>query len=148
MQNWLAPVVGEHGEADHTLSPTVLTLLTLVVMLGGVAGAYLRYQIRPVDAVAKTDAQVSPLTVAARHDLYANTFNEAAFMIPGNYLVRFLVWFDKIVIDGVVGGTAAGVGGLSGRLRRTQTGYVRTYALSMLGGAILVIGALLLAKAG
>jgi len=148
MQNWLAPVVGEHGEADHTLSPTVLTLLTLVVMLGGVAGAYLRYQIRPVDAVAKTDAQVSPLTVAARHDLYANTFNEAAFMIPGNYLVRFLVWFDKIVIDGVVGGTAAGVGGLSGRLRRTQTGYVRTYALSMLGGAILVIGALLLVKAG
>jgi NADH-quinone oxidoreductase subunit L len=148
MQNWLAPVVGEHGEADHSLNPTVLTLLTLVVMLGGVAGGLLRYQLRPVDAVAKPDAQVSPLTVAARHDLYANTFNEAAFMIPGNFLVRFLVWFDKIIIDGAVGGTAAGIGGLSGRLRRTQTGYVRTYALSMLGGAILVIGALLLVRAG
>jgi NADH-quinone oxidoreductase subunit L len=147
MQNWLAPVVGEHGEADHTLNPVVLTLLTLVVMLGGVAGGLLRYQLRPVDAVAKPDAQVSPLTVAARHDLYANTFNEAAFMIPGNFLVRFLVWFDKIIIDGAVGGTAAGIGGLSGRLRRTQTGYVRTYALSMLGGAILVIGALLLVRA-
>jgi NADH-quinone oxidoreductase subunit L len=148
MQNWLAPSVGEHGEAVHTLNPVVLTLLTLVVVAGGVGGAFLRYQLRPVDAVAKPDAQVSPLTVAARHDLYANTFNEAAFMIPGNGLVRFLVWFDKIIIDGVVGGTAAGIGGLSGRLRRAQTGYVRTYALSMLGGAILVVGALLLVRAG
>ncbi|MDT3438589.1 MULTISPECIES: NADH-quinone oxidoreductase subunit L [unclassified Pseudofrankia] len=148
LQDWLAPVVGEHGEADHVLSPTVLTLLTLVVSAGGLAGAVLRYQLRPVDAVAKPDAAVSPLTVAARHDLYANTFNEAAFMIPGNYLVRFLVWFDKIIIDGLVGGTAATIGGLSGRLRRTQTGYVRTYALSMLGGTILVVGALLLVRAG
>jgi NADH-quinone oxidoreductase subunit L len=86
--------------------------------------------------------------VAARHDLYANTVNELAFMTPGNYLVRFLVWFDKIIIDGLVGGTAAGIGGLSGRLRRFQTGYVRTYALSMLGGAIFVVGALLLVRAG
>jgi NADH-quinone oxidoreductase subunit L len=148
LQDWLAPVVGEHGEADHVISPTVLTLLTLVVVAGGLAGAVLRYQLRPVDAVAKADAQVGPLTVAARHDLYANTFNEAAFMIPGNYLVRFLVWFDKIIIDGLVGGTAAGIGGLSGRLRRTQTGYVRTYALSMLGGTVLVVGALLLVRAG
>jgi len=148
LQDWLAPVVGEHGEADHVISPAVLTILTLVVSAGGLAGALLRYQLRPVDAVAKTDAQVSPLTVAARHDLYANTFNEAAFMIPGNYLVRFLVWFDKIIVDGLVGGTAATIGGLSGRLRRTQTGYVRTYALSMLGGTVLVVGALLLVRAG
>jgi NADH-quinone oxidoreductase subunit L len=147
MQDFLAPVVGVHTEGDHTLSTPVMTALTLVVMVGGVAGAFLRYQLRPVDAVAKTDAQVSPLTVAARHDLYANTFNEVAFMIPGNFLVRFLVWFDKIIIDGAVGGTAAGIGGLSGRLRRAQTGYVRTYALSMLGGAILVVGALALVAA-
>jgi NADH-quinone oxidoreductase subunit L len=148
MQNWLAPAVGEHGEAVHSINPTILTILTVVVMLGGVAGGVLRYQLRPVDEVARPDAQVSPLVVAARHDLYANAFNELAFMTPGNYLVRFLVWFDKIIIDGLVGGTAAGIGGMSGRLRRFQTGYVRTYALSMLGGAIFVVGALLLVRAG
>jgi NADH-quinone oxidoreductase subunit L len=38
---------------------------------------------------------------------------------------------------------AALVGGGSGRLRRTQTGFVRTYALSMLGGALLVVAAML-----
>jgi NADH-quinone oxidoreductase subunit L len=146
MQNWLAPVVGEHGEADHTLSPVVLTLLTLVVSAGGFAGAYLRYQLRPVDAVARPDAEVSLVTVAARHDLYANTFNEAIAMHPGRYLTRFLVWLDNVGIDGVVRGSAAAVGGLSGRLRRTQTGFVRSYALSMLGGAVLMVGALLLVR--
>jgi NADH-quinone oxidoreductase subunit L len=148
MQNWLAPVVGEHGEASHTFSPLVLTLLTVVVSAGGFAGAYLRYQIRPVEEVARPDAEVGLVTVAARHDLFANTFNEVAFMTPGQYLTRFLVWFDNVGIDGVVRGGAAAIGGLSGRLRRTQTGFVRTYALSMLGGAVLVVGALLLVRAG
>ncbi|MBL7496073.1 NADH-quinone oxidoreductase subunit L [Frankia sp. CNm7] len=148
LSDFLAPVLGHHAGEHHGLDPWVVTLLTLVVSVGGLAGAFLRYQVRPVAAVAPTDAEVSPLTVAARHDLYANTFNEAAFMIPGNYLTRFLVWFDKIIVDGLVGGTAAAIGGLSGRLRRTQTGYVRTYALSMLGGTILVIGALLLVRVG
>ncbi len=36
----------------------------------------------------------------------------------------------------------------SGRLRRTQTGFVRSYAMSMFGGAVLVVGALLLVRAG
>ncbi|WP_322747892.1 MULTISPECIES: NADH-quinone oxidoreductase subunit L [unclassified Frankia] len=149
IQNWLAPVVGESAEVGvHTMSPAVLTALTLLVAAGGFAGAYLRYQLRPVEAVARPDAEVSLVTVAARHDLYANTFNETVFMRPGQYATRFLVWLDTVGVDGVVRGTAAAVGGLSGRLRRTQTGFVRSYALSMLGGAVLVVGALYLVKAG
>nr|WP_207387175.1 NADH-quinone oxidoreductase subunit L [Frankia sp. Cppng1_Ct_nod] len=149
LQNWLAPVVGESVETGaHTMSPAVLTALTLVVAAGGFAGAYLRYQLRPVEAVARPDSDVGLVTVAARHDLYANTFNEAVFMRPGQYFTRFLVWLDTVGVDGVVRGTAAAVGGLSGRLRRTQTGFVRSYALSMLGGAVLVVGALYLVKAG
>jgi NADH-quinone oxidoreductase subunit L len=38
------------------------------------------------------------------------------------------------------------MGGTSGRLRRLQTGFVRSYALSMLVGAVLLVGALLLVK--
>ncbi|CAI7975609.1 NADH-quinone oxidoreductase subunit L [Frankia sp. Hr75.2] len=148
MQNWLAPVVGEHGEAHHDISPAVVTALVLVVSAGGFAGAYLRYQLRPVEAVARPDAEVSVVTVAARRDLYANTFNEVVAMRPGQYLTRFLVWADNVGIDGFVRGSAAAVGGLSGRLRRTQTGFVRSYALSMLGGTVLVVGALLLTRAG
>ncbi|WP_239308492.1 MULTISPECIES: NADH-quinone oxidoreductase subunit L [unclassified Frankia] len=149
VQNWLAPVVGESAEEGvHTMSPVVLTALTLLVAAGGFAGAYLRYQLRPVEAVAPPDAEVGLVTVAARHDLYANTFNEAVFMRPGQYATRFLVWLDTVGVDGAVRGSAAAVGGLSGRLRRTQTGFVRSYALSMLGGAVLVVGALYLVKVG
>jgi len=38
------------------------------------------------------------------------------------------------------------VGGTSGRMRRVQTGFVRSYALSMLIGAVLFVGAFLLVK--
>ena len=65
-------------------------------------------------------------------------------MRPGQYLTRFLVFFDNRVVDGVVNGTAAMFGGGSARLRRWQTGFVRTYALSMLAGAVLVVGVLIL----
>jgi NADH-quinone oxidoreductase subunit L len=46
-------------------------------------------------------------------------------------------------VDGVVNGVAAGFGGGSARLRRVQTGFVRSYALSMLGGSIALIAVLL-----
>ena len=78
------------------------------------------------------------MVTAARSNLYADAFNEAVFEKPGKYLTRALVYFDNKGIDGLVNGLAAAVGGGSGRLRRTQTGFVRSYALSMLGGALLV----------
>jgi NADH-quinone oxidoreductase subunit L len=80
---------------------------------------------------------------AARRDLYANAINEALIARPGTWLTRALVYFDNRGVDGLVNGTAALLGGSSGRLRRLQTGFVRSYALSMLGGSVLVIGALL-----
>ncbi len=45
-------------------------------------------------------------------------------------------------------GVAAGIGGGSGRLRRVQNGFVRSYALSIFGGAALVLAALLLVRVG
>ena len=55
-------------------------------------------------------------------------------MRPGQYLTRFLVFFDNRGVDGAVNGLAAVLGGTSGRFRRLQTGFVRTYALSMFAG--------------
>ncbi len=97
-------------------------------------------------AVPETAPAGNLLTKAARADLYGDAFNEAVFMRPGQYLTRWLVWFDNRVVDGVVNGTAATIGGLSGRARRLQTGFARSYALSMLGGAALVVAALVLVR--
>ena len=44
-----------------------------------------------------------------------------------------------------VNGLAALLGGGSGRLRRAQTGFVRSYALTMLGGSVVLVAALLMA---
>ena len=50
---------------------------------------------------------------------------------------------DRVGVDGAVEGGSAAVGGISGVLRRVQNGFVRSYALSLLGGALLVVLALL-----
>ena len=58
---------------------------------------------------------------------------------PGRALFEAIAWFDRTVIDGVVNGVGAGAQ-LAGRgLRRVQNGYVRSYALLITIGAILVI---------
>ena len=46
-------------------------------------------------------------------------------------------------VDGVVEGGALAVGGIGTILRRAQNGFVRSYALSLLVGALLVVLALL-----
>jgi NADH-quinone oxidoreductase subunit L len=142
LQDWLAPAVGESVERGvHTISPLVLTLITLLVVIGGVAGAFFAFGLRPVPT--EPPARVSPVTAAARRDLYANAFYESVLMRPGQWLTRALVFLDARGVDGIVNGTAALFGGGSGRLRRLQTGFVRSYALSMLAGTVLVLAALL-----
>ncbi len=82
-------------------------------------------------------------TRAARADLYGDAFNEEFLMRPGDRFVTGLVAFDEYGVDGAAEGTATGFAGIAGGLRRLQNGYVRSYALSLLGGAALVVLALL-----
>jgi NADH-quinone oxidoreductase subunit L len=66
--------------------------------------------------------------------------NEALLMRPGQALTKALNIFDKSVVDGFVNGLGLFTGGISSRLRKSETGYVRSYAMSIvLGTAILVI---------
>ena len=124
----------------------VLTLLTLLVVIGGVAAGFVLFERRLVPVFAPS--QVSLMTRAARNNLYTEKANEAVFMRPGQWLTRMLVHVDNNGVDGAVRALAAGIGGLSGRMRRTQTGFVRSYALTMLGGVVLLAGALLLVRIG
>ncbi|WP_280394877.1 NADH-quinone oxidoreductase subunit L [Nocardia brasiliensis] len=140
LPNWLEPVVGTH-HGEETVPAAVVTALALVVVAAGVGFAYYQYAQRTIPETAPQ--AVSALTVAARKDLYGDALNEAAFMRPGGYLTRALVFLDNRGIDGIVNGTAALIGGLSARIRRVQSGFVRSYALSMFTGAALVAAALL-----
>jgi NADH-quinone oxidoreductase subunit L len=143
IQSWLEPVVGEHPEDSPVLSVPVLTTLTVALVLAGAALAFQMYLRQRVPVTAITG---SGLTRAARGDLYQDTVNESLFMRPGQYLTRFLVFFDNRGVDGAVNGLAAMIGGTSGRIRRLQTGFVRSYALSMFAGAAVLVGAMLLVR--
>jgi NADH-quinone oxidoreductase subunit L len=54
-----------------------------------------------------------------------------------------LTTMDRHGVDGAVEGGSAAIGGLAGTFRRVQNGFVRSYALSLLGGVLLVVLALM-----
>ncbi|MFC8226900.1 NADH-quinone oxidoreductase subunit L [Streptomyces sp. NPDC057287] len=141
--HWLEPVTGhDHGHAP--VSATTVTAATMVVLVIGVAVAWAMYGRRPVPVVAPRG---SLLTRAARRDLLQDDFNHVVLVRGGEHLTRSLVYVDHSLVDGVVNGTAASMGGLSGRLRKLQNGYARSYAVSMFGGAAVLIAATLLMRA-
>jgi NADH-quinone oxidoreductase subunit L len=140
--HFLTPVVGEHEEHQFHLI-TGPAVASFVVMIIGVAIAWRQYGAREVP---RTAPQGSFATVAARKDLYGDSLNEALLMRPGQWLTRLTVFFDNRGVDGLVNTIAATVGGTSGRVRRLQTGFVRSYAMSIFFGAAIVIGALLLVR--
>ena len=42
--------------------------------------------------------------------------------------------FERVVVNGIVRGTSGGVGGVGGVVRTAQSGFVRFYALLVIGG--------------
>ena len=142
LQHWLEPVVGAH-EADHATPVWVVTVIVLAVVAAGIAIAYRMYGTRAVPEEVPTG---SALTVAARQDLYGDAFNERAFMRPGQLLTDGLVEIDDDAVDGAANGLAALVGRISNGFRQLQTGFARSYALSMLGGATLLVAAMLVVR--
>ncbi|MEJ7627999.1 MAG: NADH-quinone oxidoreductase subunit L [Nocardioidaceae bacterium] len=146
IQNWLEPVVGAEGETSLPIAAWLIQLIVLAVVAIGIAIAYIMYMRQRVPQTAPE--RVSLFTRAARADLYGDALNEAALMRPGEYLTRSLVFFDNRKVDGMVNGLAALIGGTSGRVRRVQNGFVRSYALSMLGGSALVVLVMLAVRLG
>ena len=140
LASFLAPVTGAAPASGAFSTPG---LVSLAVTLIGIAIAWLVYGRAEVPAVMPRG---SVLTRAARKDLYGDAFNESILMRPGQWLTRLAVYFDSRGIDGLVNTSAATVGGSSGRLRRLQTGFVRSYALSMFFGAALLVAALLVVR--
>ncbi|MGD0066845.1 MAG: NADH-quinone oxidoreductase subunit L [Streptosporangiaceae bacterium] len=140
-ENFLGPVTGLPPTAHGFWSVPGIVTLVLVVAAGGLA--WTMYGRVPVPAEAPRGR--FPV-VAARKDLYGDAFNESVLMRPGQWLTRLSVYFDNRGVDGLVNTLAAAVGGTSGRLRRLQTGFVRSYALSMFFGAAVLVTLLLVVR--
>ncbi|MEV4814374.1 NADH-quinone oxidoreductase subunit L [Micromonospora tulbaghiae] len=145
--DWLTATNGlgaESGEHAPVLAHWLLTALSLLVTVLGAGLAWFLFR----SGTATEPQPAGVVVTAARRNLYTDAFNEAVFEKPGIFLTRALVFLDNRGVDGLVNGLAAAVGGGSGRLRRLQTGFVRSYATSILTGALLVVAAFLAVQAG
>ena len=140
LKNWLEPLFESHREHEELLSPMVVSGLALLMVVIGVAIAVMKYQLSDVDSVAPED--VSVFTRIARRDLLQDDINEALFMRPGQALTSALVKIDESVVDGAVRGIGQIAIGSGSTLRRTQTGFVRSYAMLILIGAAALITAI------
>jgi len=138
---FLSPVVGTAPEHHPPLPAIAITLMVVAVVALGVAAAWFLVGKREVSRTAPQD--VSFVTRAARADLYGDAINEGLVVNPGRRLVSGLLGMDRNGVDGVLTGGPVAVGALAGQLRRVQNGFVRSYALSLLGGVLLVVLALL-----
>ncbi|GAB04685.1 NADH-quinone oxidoreductase subunit L [Gordonia amarae] len=135
LPGWLEPVVGEH-HSELAIPVWSMTLIVLAVVAVGVGIAW-RQCSGEVPVVAPED--VSPLTIAARRDLYGDALNENLLMRPGQQLTAALVGVEEGGIDASTESAGRGIGALSQHIRGWQNGFVRSYALSTFAGAAIVL---------
>ncbi len=144
LMNWLSPAAGPFVEPEPPVAKIVITIGTLVVVALGVGVAYVLIGRRPVPV--ERPEKVSPVVRLARADVGGNAINEALIARPGLQFGTALLFADTRGVDGAVNGLAGALSGLSGWWRRWQSGFVRSYALSMLSGTFLVVAALLVVR--
>ncbi|MCL2541940.1 MAG: NADH-quinone oxidoreductase subunit L [Nocardioidaceae bacterium] len=135
--DWLSPVVGTAPHDDPPLPGPVISLIAVLVVAVGVFLAWWLVGRRDVPREAPQD--VSFVVRAARADLYGDDINDTLVGRPGAALVAGSVAADRGGVDGFFRGLGATVTGVGVGGRYLQTGYVRSYALSILGGAIVLV---------
>ncbi|WP_215523792.1 NADH-quinone oxidoreductase subunit L [Varibaculum prostatecancerukia] len=137
---WLEPVTGTQSATEKAtvsvLSHTAISVITLVLVLCGLALAFTMYVRRPVPKVAPAS---NALVEAARVDLYQDTVNESVAMLPAQLLTIGVGGADRGVLDGIVRGIAWCAGAFGRAVSHVQNGYIRAYASYILGGVLLAL---------
>jgi NADH-quinone oxidoreductase subunit L len=139
LTGFLEPVVGAF-QLGEGLAPAALATIAVVVAVASLLLAWLIYGSRRVDPFAFR-ASLEPMATAAERGWYVDRAYDVAFVQPAKSLASLTAdVVDGKVIDGAVNGVAGAVKGAAAAGRRVQTGTVRTYALVLFVGAVLVLG--------
>ncbi len=102
----------------------------------------MRVYLRPgVDHAAQRERLGGVYTLAANR-FYVDEVYDASFGAGGRALARGSAFVDSRIVDGAVNGMARLTGGLASAGRHIQTGFVRSYALGVLVGTVVVTLAL------
>jgi NADH-quinone oxidoreductase subunit L len=131
---------GEGGHTDHAAEATLMAVSSGAAVAGiGIAFYFFLRNRSLTDRIASSMAGVHRLLL---NKYYVDELYNAVVVQPIKWLSEHVLWkvVDAGVIDGTVNGAGASVAGWSAILRRVQTGSLRAYALSILVGAVLILG--------
>jgi NADH-quinone oxidoreductase subunit L len=133
---FLQPVVGEAREAIAGPSEPILAVISVAVALAGISLVWFVYLSRRIDWLALR-ARFGGAKRTLQRGFYVNDFYGGAIVGPAKAVAAFSAYvFDRRVIDGAANGLGELVGLASKVGRRVQTGFVRTYAVGILLGAV------------
>ena len=139
LEHWLAPVVEESeayiGKSWAYQNKYLLLMLAIVVATTGIILAVAVY------AKGKFKVVEPKLLEQAWH---YDTAVARVVAGPGAASFNLIAWIDTNIVDGIVNGVGQVVRGAAGSLRKTQSGFVRVYALLISIGAVAILGWLLL----
>jgi NADH-quinone oxidoreductase subunit L len=138
LQTFLEPVLGAEAHEGTTAAAFWLSAVATSVAAAGAVGAWLLYG-RRVDWLALRRRFAGAWRPLAEK-LYVDQAYEFFTVNLGRALAAFLArTVDQRGIDGAVNGVAEVVGDVARSGRRVQSGLVRSYALGVLGGAVLIV---------
>jgi NADH-quinone oxidoreductase subunit L len=133
LEDFLHPVLGVN-EAEIAVSTGAKVALAVIAVGAGLVGlaiaaaVYLRHRVRAIEPEVLT------------HAWYYDEEVTAFMGGPGRKSFDAIAWFDVHIIDGAVNGVAAMVRDLGRRLRPVQSGFLRSYALGVTIGVVIVLG--------
>ena len=135
-------VEGMHGATEHAGHSLEMALMIVssLIAIGGIGVAAFLYLKRPTipDAMAARFPGVYRFLV---NKGYIDEVYDAFVVQPITSLSEHVLWkADARVIDGAVNGMGQIVAEGGGLLRQMQTGSLRMYAVSVLFGAVMIVG--------
>jgi NADH-quinone oxidoreductase subunit L len=138
LHGFLAPVLGELAEGAGGLPTMVLSAISVVAALAGIAVGWFVYGSGRIDWVALRVRFAGVHRLLAR-GWYVDDVYSTYLVAPGKAGAAFLASVvDQRVIDGAVNGVGQLFQWAASRGRRLQTGLVRNYGLAFLVGVVVI----------
>jgi NADH-quinone oxidoreductase subunit L len=136
MATFLEPVLGPVVEGDAGPSTPVLIAISVVVTLLGIGIAWRLYRPSQVERWLTFPEREPGMAGALGHAFYVDDLYAWVVRNVGLRGAAALEWFDRTVIDGAVNGVGRASMWAARLAPVWQSGKVRRYALSFLGGAV------------
>jgi NADH-quinone oxidoreductase subunit L len=135
LDGFLEPVLG-HAAHEEAIG-VVLVMWALATV--GVVGAWWVYGV-DLERRAAVRLRLGPLNPLVRQKFFVDEIYATIFVAPLRLVASFFAGVvDRRVIDGAVNGAGSLVSRAAGSWRHLQTGFVRSYAVGVFGGAALIV---------